>query len=338
VIMEGFLSSTPKFPPVFKMLDELNQMLWDTQTIKMQVVEKHKRYDDEAIIWFFMNAFPQYRVTEWDIKELRDIFEAFKSAALERMEENAAKAKGYAKYDPKYDTRTEDYDKRVKEDVEAKKGANKRQLMEAYLAFQEKQKSHGKGAAILDHKSKFKKKPGPVGGNVRDGVGHCTPPLPAGRSIKRAVGTRARRMSISNMIHPVEKGSGVDYSFASPDTNDPPGGVNFRGSVGTFEHGEVAGERLKQSAPQNNDTELDGHPAAMSVTQTIPQPEKKPADASGETAGGCATPSQTSKRKPTSQGVQTGSFEQTKRGSPVKKSKTKVVKKGIARVVKKGRR
>jgi len=269
---------------------------------------------------------------------------------LQQKLQNEAEAKEEAKKEAEK--------RQQKELIEAQRAADKKQLMEAYVTFQEKQKSQGREAAILEHKSKFEPKPRPFGEAVREGVGDCTEPKAASpplfRPIKKAVGTRGR-ISDCLIAHSRNNMDQTRHSgpyFESPATNVD--GLNLQCGGGAFERPQNAERgdsgkglsemnsveklRTRRLALENNFPPLSGLSPDVSKPVKILKPAKTTADAIRLVPEDCPTPSGTSKRKDNSEGAQTRSLGQTDQDSQAKRPKTKIVKKGIAKVVKKGRR
>lgn len=153
---------------LYEIHEQLMDMLFVSKTISMSVFDSDIQDDNKKIRSIFVDALPQYPVAKWKIELLKDVYEKFRIGAMQQKRQNEAEAKEEAKKQAEK--------RQQKERIEAQRAADKKQLMEAYIAFQEKQKSQGRKAAILEHKSKFEPKPRPVGETVREGVGDYTKP------------------------------------------------------------------------------------------------------------------------------------------------------------------
>jgi hypothetical protein len=112
---------------------QLMKMLFEKKTISRESVFEND-LQESSIKSFFQQALPEY--ADLPIEDLEEIFESFK-----------------------FSTTYKEQDDELAAQVEAKKEVNKRQLKDAFLAFQAKKQSQGVEAAILEHKSKYEKKP-----------------------------------------------------------------------------------------------------------------------------------------------------------------------------------
>jgi hypothetical protein len=103
---------------------QLVEMLLVRHTLSEESVFEND-LQDNSIRSFFNQNFPQY--AELPIQDLKKAFGSFRKASKE---------------------------KKVQDDIVARKEANRKQIRETYLNFQAKQKAEGLKAAIIDHKHK----------------------------------------------------------------------------------------------------------------------------------------------------------------------------------------